>query len=483
MRDDVTLHRRLGLSAVVLFGLAYMTPMIVLGTFGALATASEGTTAMAYVLAAGAILLTAISYGVMARVYPVAGSAYTYARKSLSPSIGFLVGWAVLLDYFFLPMVIWLIGGAYLSSAFPDVPVWVWILGFIGFTTVVNLAGVHFAARVNLVLMVVQLAVLVAFMLLAARFVMAANGPGGLASVTPFFRADVPFGASVAGAAIAAYSFLGFDAISTMTEEVRDARRTMPRAIMIVALAGGAIFVLAAYVTQLAHPGTEFDSVDAAAFEIAKTIGGDLFVTIFLATLVVAQFSSGLAAQASVGRLLFAMGRDGVLPSGLFGRLHPRWRTPVFNLVLVGFVGLAALWMDVTTSTSFINFGAFLAGLHRGQPVGHRALSPAGAAGAVGWGAGRTGHSGGRRAVRSLSAGQSGQQRQAAGAGLAGAGRALPRLSDRAVPQGAAGNPLRGIRLLNGTPPAGGQRGPAEISGSVRKVRKSSPWLEIRSFA
>jgi amino acid transporter len=361
MREDVTLHRRLGLSAVVLFGLAYMTPMIVLGTFGALATASEGTTAMAYVLAAGAILLTAISYGVMARVYPVAGSAYTYARKSLNPSIGFLVGWAVLLDYFFLPMVIWLIGGAYLSSAFPDVPVWVWILGFIGFTTVVNLAGVHFAARVNLVLMVVQLAVLVAFMLLAARFVMAASGPGGLMSVTPFFRADVPFGASVAGAAIAAYSFLGFDAISTMTEEVRDARRTMPRAIMIVALAGGAIFVLAAYVTQLAHPGTQFESVDSAAFEIAKTIGGDLFVTIFLATLVVAQFSSGLAAQASVGRLLFAMGRDGVLPSGLFGRLHPRWRTPVFNLVLVGIVGLAALWMDVTTSTSFINFGAFLA--------------------------------------------------------------------------------------------------------------------------
>lgn len=361
MKEDVTLDRALGLSSVVLFGLAYMTPMIVLGTFGALATASEGTTAMAYALAAGAILLTAISYGVMARVYPVAGSAYTYARKSLSPHVGFLVGWAVLLDYFFLPMVIWLIGAAYLTSAFPDLPAWAWILGFIGLTTAVNLAGVHFASRVNLVLMVVQLAVLGAFLLLAARAVMAASGPGGLASLTPFFRADVPIGASVAGAAIAAYSFLGFDAISTMTEEVRDPRRTMPRAILIVALAGGAIFVGASYVVQLVHPGTQFESVDAAAFEIAKTIGGDLFVTVFLATLVVAQFTSGLAAQASVGRLLFAMGRDGVLPASLFGRLHARWRTPVFNLVLVGLVGLAALWMDVTTSTSFINFGAFLA--------------------------------------------------------------------------------------------------------------------------
>ena len=98
MQDTVKLDRALGLWSVVLFGLAYMTPMIVFGTFGARATASQGTTAMAYLIAAAAILLTAISYGVMARVYPVAGSAYTYARRSISPSIGFLVGWAVLLE-------------------------------------------------------------------------------------------------------------------------------------------------------------------------------------------------------------------------------------------------------------------------------------------------------------------------------------------------------------------------------------------------
>ncbi len=135
MNDTVKLDRALGLWSVVLFGLAYMTPMIVFGTFGALAAASQGTTAMAYLVAAAAILLTAISYGVMARVYPVAGSAYTYARRSINPSVGFLVGWAVLLDYFFLPMVIWLIGAAYLTSAFPAIPAWVWIVGFIAVTT------------------------------------------------------------------------------------------------------------------------------------------------------------------------------------------------------------------------------------------------------------------------------------------------------------------------------------------------------------
>lgn len=359
--QGVKLDRALGLWSVVLFGLAYMTPMIVFGTFGPLAEASQGTTAMSYLLASGAILLTALSYGVMARVYPVAGSAYTYARKSLNPGIGFLVGWAVLLDYFFLPMVIWLIGAAYLAAAFPAIPTSIWIVAFILLTTVINILGIAFASRINFVLMLLQLAVVIAFMLLAARYVVAANGAGGLTAVTPFFQANVPFSASVAGAAIAAYSFLGFDAVSTLTEETKDASRTIPRAILIVALAGGAIFVAAGYMVQLAHPGFQFASVDAAGNEIAQKIGGDFFVLIFLATLIMAQFSSGLAAQASVGRLLYAMGRDNVLPNGLFARLHPKWHTPLFNLLLVGLVGLAAIWMDVATSTSFINFGAFLA--------------------------------------------------------------------------------------------------------------------------
>lgn len=359
--ETIKLDRTLGLWSVVLFGLAYMTPMIVFGTFGALASVSQGTTAMAYFIAALAIFLTAASYGIMAKVYPVAGSAYSYARRSLNPGAGFLVGWAVLLDYFFLPMVIWLIGAAYLAAAFPAVPAWLWIVGFIVLTTAVNVIGIAFANRVNVLLMLVQLSVLLIFLALAARYVMALNGVGGLASVRPFFEPGVPFSASVAGAAIAAYSFLGFDAVSTLTEETREPTRTMPKAIMIIAVIGGLIFTGSAYMTQLAHPGGEFAAVDSAASEIALMIGGDLFVTVFLATLVIAQFTSGLAAQASVGRLLFAMGRDGVLPASIFGQLHEKWRTPVLNLVFVGVVGLLALTLDVTTSTSFINFGAFLA--------------------------------------------------------------------------------------------------------------------------
>jgi amino acid transporter len=353
------LKASLGLGSVVLFGLAYLTPMIVLGTWGPMAETSQGSAAASYLLAAVAVLLTAVSYGVMSRIYPVAGSAYSYTRKSLNAHLGFLVGWAILLDYFFLPMVIWLIGTAYLASAFPAVPEWAWVLGFIVLTTGINILGVAVAEKVNLALMIVQFGLLILFVILALMHVAGSGQP--LVSAEPFTGHGAPLSASIAGAALAAYSFLGFDAVSTLTEETREAQRTMPRAILIIAVSGGAIFCVTAYVAQLAHPGFDFASLDSAGFELAREIGGEWFVTLFVATLVASQFAAGIAAQASVGRLLYAMGRDGVLPRRIFGRLHPRFGTPVLNLALVGVVGLAALGLDVTTSTSFINFGAFLA--------------------------------------------------------------------------------------------------------------------------
>lgn len=115
------------------------------------------------------------------------------------------------------------------------------------------------------------------------------------------------------------------------------------------------------YTTQLVHPGSSFVNSDSAAFEIATTIGADLFGAIFLAGMVLAQFTSGLAAQASASRLLFAMGRDAVLPPKLFGALHSRFHTPVFNIVLTGAIGIIALFLDVLSAASFINFGAFIA--------------------------------------------------------------------------------------------------------------------------
>jgi putrescine importer len=355
------LERTLGLKQVVLFGLAYMTPLIVLGTFGVLADDTGGAVPSAYLLALVAMLFTAYSYGRMAAAYPVAGSAYSYVRRTIDPRIGFLVGWAVLLDYLFLPMVIWLIGGAYLSAQFPDVPTWVWIVGFIVSSTLLNILGVRVAANVNSLLMTFQVLVLVLFVAFSVGYVIDHEGGGALLSTSPFGNDATSLSTLAGGAAIAAYSFLGFDAVTTLTEETIDPKRTIPRAIMLITVIGGVIFVLTAYTTQLVHPGGTFANPDSAAFDIAKTMGGSLFSSIVVAGLIVAQGASGLAAQASGSRLMYAMGRDGVLPPKVFAYVHPRWRTPALNIVVTGVVGLIALKSSVATSTSFINFGAFTA--------------------------------------------------------------------------------------------------------------------------
>jgi putrescine importer len=353
-----TLNRHLGVRGVVLFGLAYMAPLIVLGTFGIVAGTTGGTVPAAYILALVAMLFTAASYGKMAAEHPVAGSAYTYVRKSIDSRLGFLVGWAVLLDYFFLPMVIWLIGGAYLSAEFPSVPNWVWLVAFIVLTTVLNVLGIKVAAKANFVLMVFQILVIAFFVVLSIKQVVADGG--SLASTDPFWHKGSTLTTVSGGAALAAYSFLGFDAVTTLTEETVEPRKTIPRAILLTALIGGGVFVVLAYFTQLAHPGSTFNDESSAAFEIATRIGGNLFASFFLAGLVVAQFASGIAAQASASRLMYAMGRDGVLPR-VVGYLQPRLRTPAVGIILTGLVGLTALGLDVSTSTSFINFGAFTA--------------------------------------------------------------------------------------------------------------------------
>ena len=361
MTDTPSLTRTLRLPSLVLFGLAYMTPLIVLGIFGVVAEVTSGASASAYLVAMVAMLFTASSYGRMAAAYPAAGSAYTYVRRTVDSRIGFLVGWAVLLDYLFLPMVIWLIGAAYLGAQFPAVPSWVWIVSFIIITTLLNILGIKVADRTNYVLMAFQVLVILAFVALSVGTVVANEGAGGLVSAGPFAGIEASFAGITAGAAIAAYSFLGFDAVTTFTEETIEPRKTVPRAILLIALIGGVIFVLVSYSTQLVHPGGVFEDSSSAAFDIALQIGGNVFGAIFLAGLVIAQFASGLAAQASASRLLFAMGRDGVLPRKIFGEVSKRFRSPVFSLVIIGVVGLVAIFLDVATSTSFINFGAFIA--------------------------------------------------------------------------------------------------------------------------
>lgn len=213
---------------------------------------------------------------------------------------------------------------------------------------------------INIFLVTIQIMIILAFIIFSIKAVMAGMGEGTF-NITPFFNPDVPFDFVVAGAAISCYCYLGFDAITTFVEEAVEPEKNIPRAIMLTLLICGLAFVAASYFTTLAHPSYDFANVDNASYEVAKIIAPPVFASIMLVGVIIAQFASGVSAQASGARLLYAMGRDGVLPKKIFGVLNVRFNTPVRSILITGTIALLATFLDVTTSTSFINFGAFIA--------------------------------------------------------------------------------------------------------------------------
>ena len=361
MREQTALDRSLGLWHLVLYGLAFTAPLVVLLTFGILDQASDGTAAGSYLMASVAIFFTAISYGRMSALHTEAGSAYTYARHALSESVGFLIGWSVLLDYFLVPMLAALLTAVYLSAALPEVPQALFVVGFIGLITAVNLFGLRITTGVNSLLMLFQGLVLLAFFALAIRYVIVLYGAASIETVKPLFRVDVPLCLTAKGASLAALSFLGFDAITTLSEEARKPTRDVPRALVLVAVIIGFIFVAAAFLAQLVEPDPTIKNASSAGLQLARMIGGDMFSSVFIIGMVVSQIGAGITAEASVARILYAMGSDGVLPSRIFAYVSKRARVPVFNIVFSGIVGLLAVALSEEQGASLINFGAFVA--------------------------------------------------------------------------------------------------------------------------
>lgn len=348
----------LSLLSVVLFGLAYISPGIVVTIFGVVAATSGGAAPTAFAVATVAMLLTGLSYAKMARAVPGAGSVYTYARKMLDSRIGFLSGWAMLLDYFFIPMVGWLITAIYFNAQFPDVPKWVWLIVSVGLTTAINVFGMKLADRVNKVLMFIALGSLVLFATLCVVFLGKHGSSASAADAV--WNSGTSIGAVTAAAAIAAYSFLGFDAVSTLGEEARGGARTIGRGIIGCVIAAGAIFIVLSFVMQLVHPGAKFADVDAAAYHLKVLVGGETYADMINFVTIAGSIASCIALQASAARLMYVMGRDGALPKAVFGKLSGKTGTPVLNMLLTAAAGVIALKLDLTTATSFINFGAFL---------------------------------------------------------------------------------------------------------------------------
>jgi len=343
-------------------GLAYLQPMTIFDTFGIVSGLTDGHVATAYIFALIAVLFTAVSYGKLVRRFPSAGSAYTYAQKAISPHVGFMVGWSSLLDYLFMPMINILLAKIYLEAIFPGVPSWIFVTALVALMTAFNLRGIKVVANLNSIIVVVQVAIMVVFLGLLVHGVYMGEGMGTLATTKPFFSENAHVVPMITGATILCFSFLGFDGISSLSEETPNAGKVIPKAIFLTALIGGIIFVVVSYFLQLYFPDiSRFKDPDASQPEIMLYVAGKFFQSVILCFSCVTVLASGMAAHAGVSRLLYVMGRDGVFPEKVFGYVHPKWRTPTFNVVLVGVVAMSAITFDLVTATALINFGALVA--------------------------------------------------------------------------------------------------------------------------
>jgi len=363
-----TLRRNLGLWAIVGLGLGYMTPTVVFDTFGMVARDTNNVVPAAYLVALVVMVFTAISYGKIASAIPSAGSAYTYVRESIHPNLGFMVGWTSLIDYVLLPMVNCLIIKSYLESMFSDIPGWIWVVLYCILVTSIIYMTMRGTSNLNVILLIFSIIVMAVFVVLVVAQLMRGEGAATILSVGAFLHDDVTMTAVLTGATIVCFSFIGFDAVTMYAEEAKDPK-TMPKAILLTVLIGGAIFLVASYVTQLRFPdwnefapgGDQQYVEDATLPEIGRLVGGDVLAAVLTAAGFCATLASGLASHASVSRMLLVMGRNNVLPQKVFGYINPRTHTPTFNIALVGAISLLAIPFTLEIIAAWINYGALIA--------------------------------------------------------------------------------------------------------------------------
>ncbi|MCH6468712.1 APC family permease [Sinomonas terrae] len=361
-QNSTALKRSLGLWAIVGLGLGYMTPTTVFDTFGIVSGETNGVVPLAYLVALVAMVFTAVSYGRMTRIYPSAGSAYTYTSETIHPNVGFLVGWASLLDYLLLPLVNALLIRIYMQSFFPDVPAWIWVVAYVVLITVMNLWSMNSTSKVNGILVVFEVVLIGVFVVLAWNALTHGAGDASLFSSAPLFHDGVDMSAVISGATVVCFSFIGFDAITMYTEEAKDTN-TVPKAIVLALLIGGAIFFVAAWFGQSVFPTLDgFQNTDDTLPEMALKVGGEFFKILFTSAAFAATVASSLSSHASVSRMIYVMGRNGRGPvSRFFSFVHPKYRTPTYAVLFVGAVSLLAIPFTLEFISSMINFGALIA--------------------------------------------------------------------------------------------------------------------------
>jgi putrescine importer len=364
------LRRTLTLWDLIFYGIVLIQPIAPVPLYGVAQKLSDGHFVTIILIALLAMLITAVSYGRMGALYPTAGSAYTYVGRGLNPHLGFLAGWAMILDYLLQPLIntVW-ISTALHERYLPQIPYIAWAALIAGIMTVLNLAGVKSSARANKVLLAVMSVVVVFFVVLAVRYLWRGQGWAGLLSTEPFYNPKT-FNAHkiLTATSFAALTYIGFDGVTTLAEDVENPKRNVLLAVVLTCIFAGVCSAVEAYLGARVWPDwRSFPNLETAFMDICSRVGGLLLFNAMGALLIVAAFGSGLTGTLGAARLLFGMGRDGVLPKKFFGYLKPGSSTPTYNILLIGGIAfLGAVLLNSIGSAyehagELLNFGAFLA--------------------------------------------------------------------------------------------------------------------------
>ena len=346
---------------LILYGLVILTPTAPYPVYGIVQERSGGHAALAYLVAMVAMLFTAASYGRMSGAFPTAGSTYTYASNALNEHVGFLAGWAMILDYFLIPLLSVIYASLTAERLLPQVPYLVWALAFTVLITVINVRGIRVTARASSVMMFIMTAVAILFVVLAARFVTSLHGAGALLDMRGLFRPEsFSLRPLMLGVGIATLSYIGFDAVSTLAEDTLHPERDIAVATVLVCVLQTVFCFVTVYLAALAWPDyASFPKQETAIMDIAQRIGGNWMLGAMTLVLLVAGLASALTGQAGASRLLFGMGRDGVLPAKVFAYIHPRYSTPTRSIYLMGAISaVGAVAMRFDMAVELLNFGA-----------------------------------------------------------------------------------------------------------------------------
>lgn len=356
------LKRSLTLTDLVVYGMIFMIPIAPFGVYGYVNAEAPGMVPLAYIIGMVAMLFTALSYGSMAKAFPIAGSVYSYAQRALNQHVGFIAGWLMLLDYLLIPPLLYVYAAMALNHLYPDIPKVGFILAFLVSATFVNLRGITFTARMNIIFLLAQLVVLGIFLFYAWNALHNGGGNGELTLAPLYHPETFNFALLMQAVSIAVLSFLGFDAISTLAEEIKgDPGKSVGKAALITLVVMGVIFVAQTWIATDLAAGMGFKSADTAFYEIAELAAGSWLATLTaVATALAWGVAVAITSQAAVSRLLFGMARDGKLPKVL-AKVHPKHNTPYLSIYLVAVLSLVICYLfinSVDTLTSLVNFGA-----------------------------------------------------------------------------------------------------------------------------